>query len=52
MNKELIKYWWENKIEILLKEYQENNYTSDADIKLLILKIIETEINTIKQTSF
>lgn len=41
----VINYWWEDELEELLKNYQENEFIGSDSIKLLILKIIETEKN-------
>ena len=44
MQNKLGEYWWENKLDELLHEHSENEYLSSADIKLFILKAIETEV--------
>ena len=41
---EIKKYWWEDELDSLLHDHLENEYLSSADIKLFILKAIETEV--------
>ena len=36
-------YWWEKELEDLLHDYAQNDYTTSADVKLFILKVIEAE---------
>lgn len=40
---EIKKYWWEDELDSLLHDHLENEYLSNADIKLFILKVINTE---------
>ncbi len=41
---EIKNYWWEDSLDSMLLEYSENSFLGSSDIKLFILKAIESEV--------